>query len=458
MTDARIQPDAELAALAAAHAEGSLTPELAARLERRCADDPTAMRTYLAYLDLEAELSFARVAESNEREVTAVRKIQQPTPSIAIPLGIAAALFIACGVGVYLFTLIPEPAVPDAPAQPIATLIENSGDNLTTPHDYPAEGNQYTAGEYTLDAGRAQFVLTNLVTVDLKGKTRLVMHHNMHATLTAGSASFNCPRGAEGYTVTLPGGARVVDLGTRFNIELDESNRAKINVSKGAIEVRTADGLAIGIEPGTPLRLVDGGTIEWIDHEDIDIVNASFEEPALDGEPYRHGATGWKSLGADEQYGVNGFGPQFTDPVPDGSQLAFINSGAIGQTLDRALVANRRYTLTVAVGNRPGTNSPDYTLELHAGERLLASAVNPASPDKGRFAEAQLVFDCPADHPALGEPLRIVLRSNGSLATQTQNHFDNARLRVEPIPASTDNPPASATHSAAQPSLEGDPR
>jgi hypothetical protein len=268
--------------------------------------------------------------------------------------------------------------------------------------------------------------------VDLIGPCEFEMTGPNRGKLATGRIAAYVPERARGFTLDLPNGGRLVDLGTRFELRVDETG-STLQVFEGRVELHwtsvPGDTQVRTLTPGALVKLIDGRLLPAV--IDLDIVNASFERPIVSGRSYVDHLDGWAPAGAAVNGGVNRYGPDFAEAVPDGAQLAFLNAGAIEQTLDSYLAPGVCYTLSLAVGNRPGANSPDYTVELYAGQTLLVAATNPILPSKGRFARAQLVFDCPSDHPALGRPLRIVLRSGGSLATHVQNHFDDIRLTVE---------------------------
>ena len=128
--------------------------------------------------------------------------------------------------------------------------------------------------------------------------------------------------------------------------------------------------------------------------------------------------------------------------MPDGEQLGFINEGEMWQKLSERLALKTKYTLSLWVGNRPGVLNPDYTVELAVGKTVLISEKNPVVPEQGKFAKATLTYSSGDEHPALGERLKIVLRSNGSLDRYTQNIFDNVQLEVMPVEAEPRSDPS----------------
>lgn len=179
-------------------------------------------------------------------------------------LAVAAAILLAvCGLAAYLFVFPAEtePANPEPSAAPIATLIETSGGGrLTTPQGFASEGTEYAAGAYTLSAGRAQFVLTNRVTVDLRGDTRLRMHSARNVSLDRGSAAFKVPAGASGFVVHLPDRSMVVDLGTAFRVRVDSAGASNVRVTRGTV-AWTPPGepeMSLLLDAGQTAHLVDG--------------------------------------------------------------------------------------------------------------------------------------------------------------------------------------------------------
>jgi hypothetical protein len=78
--------------------------------------------------------------------------------------------------------------------------------------------------------------------------------------------------------------------------------------------------------------------------------------------------------------------------------MAFLNEGEITQVLAETLQPDTAYRLTVWIGNRPGPNSPNYSVELWAGETELAGSENQNIPIKGRLAPVTLNYAC--DDPA----------------------------------------------------------
>ncbi|MFT5449028.1 MAG: hypothetical protein ACI9DC_004215 [Gammaproteobacteria bacterium] len=162
----------------------------------------------------------------------------------------------------------------------------------------------------------------------------------------------------------------------------------------------------------------------------------------------------------------------FTDPTPDGSQVALLfgfgsgrgqpgpDSSTVGeygiqQTLSGVLEANTHYVLQVEVGNiAQGTASsggvfpldgfPGYRIDLMIDDVILASDNNSLTIDEGRFATSTLTFDVGDSHALLGEALKIRLVNlntnvdeNGDPApvgNDIEVDFDFVRLDATEVP------------------------
>lgn len=192
------------------------------------------------------------------REATPRTASTSPTAWV-IASAAAAVITIAGALVVYAVVIasrpVPVPSPPDN--APVATLIDASG-NVMVGNDLAIAGRDYPAREVHLESGTAEFQLTSGANVQIADHARLVLHHNMHASLTAGFARFNCPPSAHGYTVDLPGGARLVDLGTRFDIRIDPTGLIRVYVAEGSVVVKTSGGDAIGFVAGQVAAINDG--------------------------------------------------------------------------------------------------------------------------------------------------------------------------------------------------------
>jgi hypothetical protein len=133
----------------------------------------------------------------------------------------------------------------------------------------------------------------------------------------------------------------------------------------------------------------------------------------------------------------------FTSPIPVGSVVAFINSGAISQTLTGvSVLPNSTYTLSVDVGRRVDVVGVNYSLNLYNGSisNVFCSTPggsNNSSITSGGFADITLTCTTGASVPA--GLLGIELTGDGR-----QVNFDNVQLNVTTNGVSTPEPSALA--------------
>jgi len=199
----------------------------------------------------------------------------------------------------------------------------------------------------------------------------------------------------------------------------------------------------------------------------VPVANPGFEQPPIAAGAFATLAPppGWTGYGP-LNFGARTIGvlhpattTLYTVPPPEGNQvgvvflmdnpqqqLVFANSEAgLQQNLATVLQANRRYVLSVAVGNIGNDvgapflfgGFPGYRVELQAGGVPLATDLGSVLPPEAGFASVSLVVDVGPTHPQLGQPLRLRL-GNRNAAPGIEVNFDDVRLTVQPIAIWTD--------------------
>lgn len=172
----------------------------------------------------------------------------------------------------------------------------------------------------------------------------------------------------------------------------------------------------------------------------ITIINPSFENPVLDDNGYKYGIEGWGYVGLA---GVWNPSTTFYDSIPDGSNVAFVNSGYLYQTISDSdlptLIMDHTYTLEVEVGMRDGyfakySEWPGYSAQLWDIDSgtLLAEENGLTFTEDGTFVTSTLTYIATAETD--GHVYQIRLYSGGDVG---QVNFDNVRLNnnfTEAIP------------------------
>ncbi|MBI1367749.1 MAG: DUF642 domain-containing protein [Planctomycetes bacterium] len=105
-----------------------------------------------------------------------------------------------------------------------------------------------------LTSGRAQLMFKSTAVVDLTGPCEFEMTGPNRGMLTSGKLEAYCRPEAHGFTVDLPGGAKVVDLGTRFTVVANASGRDYVLVREGRVQIS-------GREVQSPTHLLVTGQI-----------------------------------------------------------------------------------------------------------------------------------------------------------------------------------------------------
>ena len=113
----------------------------------------------------------------------------------------------------------------------------------------------------------------------------------------------------------------------------------------------------------------------------------------------------------------------YNQPVPDGTQVAWVNSGAMYQDTSAVLTAGTTYTVIAYVGQRDdyASGSGDVLLETAGGQVLNSSGW--ATPTAGSFEPILFSYTAHNGDPNLGQGLSVWLENEGA-----QADFDEVSL------------------------------
>ncbi len=160
----------------------------------------------------------------------------------------------------------------------------------------------------------------------------------------------------------------------------------------------------------------------------VTINNFSFEADALTFGSYTNNIlTDW-TIVAPTGLLVGAYDPNtFTQPVPNGSNTAYLNPGGEFYQDVGPLVADSTYNFSVFVGQRNDIPLPTYNIQLldASTSALLASGI-PSAPGSGDFAKFNLTFDSAAFSSSVGDNIRIEFSASGT--TTSQVNFDDVTL------------------------------
>jgi hypothetical protein len=188
--------------------------------------------------------------------------------------------------------------------------------------------------------------------------------------------------------------------------------------------------------------------------DSISIQNASFEQVAANNPlaspcngpefcAYNAGnpMPGWVVSGTNASAGQ--FEPSssyLSLPLPDGSIVAYINSGSISQTLAGiSLLPDSVYTLSVDVGRRFDVAAANFSLNLLDGANVFCTSGSNSNGTITAGTFTDITLTCATGATVPGGFLGIELTGDGR-----QINFDNVQLNVTTDTVATPEPSALA--------------
>jgi len=278
--------------------EGRLDETGAARLQELVRSDSEAAWFYVRHAQLQAGLEYDARALSLDLQAqgvlpAALTKLE-PSPETA-----ARSTWISRGVPAAWLSLT---AVAAAVAAAIwfAALIRN--DNLSPQVTVArltreidchwqdgaqrASGSELRVGERLhLLQGMAELTMVDGAQLKLQGPTIIELASAKQVVVHAGRVSAVVPEQAIGFTV-LAKGLKVVDLGTEFGLQVDESGRTEVHVFDGAVELESS----VVALPRTRLEESQALSIDAVRGvvEELRADTASFSPGTGGQEPPRH--------------------------------------------------------------------------------------------------------------------------------------------------------------------------
>jgi hypothetical protein len=242
--------DSELHELLTALLDERLTTEAQHRLEQLLSDYPEARRLYLDYFELHNELYWrdgAAVSSLNPATLahggpspssvqpgkTATRQkvltgLRRTTPWI-----IAVSVLLAAGLIGRTFFLQTAPS--ETPTAVVIATVDAVWSDGRSPL---AAGDEFPAGDFGLETGRATIRASNGAEVSLAAPVRGRLESPSLLRIDAGRATVRCETDTSiGFRVVTPA-AEMIDLGTEFGVQVEASGTSEIHVFEGVVLVR----------------------------------------------------------------------------------------------------------------------------------------------------------------------------------------------------------------------------
>lgn len=247
----------EFSDLVTALLQGTITAAQHRRLEELLLSNPAAQSEYFAHIDLHLALS-RLTNQASDRDPVADVKARERTTSQAgkdwhhqlfWPVSLLAA---SLAVAVVLLPFR-NPSQPQQIAQVPVSLPETAPVVLAEPgpavrlrHAADAElvreyvpelGSALTLEhEYVLVKGMMELEFANGATTILQAPAVFVVNSAERMELKVGNCSVHAPDSAKGFEVVTPR-SRIVDLGTRFSVGVNDAGDSEVQVVEGAAEI-----------------------------------------------------------------------------------------------------------------------------------------------------------------------------------------------------------------------------
>ncbi len=242
------------------HLEDKLTDDQFMQLQQTLAADESARDFYIEFITTHAHLeqiyvdqfSYEENEKRSDREIIhqllTVRRPSSKEWRLAV-LGIPAALLamvMLVTFGIWLGMGFFQKQ-PPATNQQQAIVLENENNN-------DKNNNKQKQEEQTITEGTVELLLPTGVKIFITAPATFQMTGKNEITLSQGILLANITTNkGKGFTVKTPRG-RVVDLGTVFGVEVDQSGTSSVQVFLGKVELFNSFGVKTSLSSGKAMR------------------------------------------------------------------------------------------------------------------------------------------------------------------------------------------------------------
>ncbi len=254
------------------HLDSKLTGEQFSQLKQTLALDESARDFYIELVTVHSQLEqIHKTPFSNKENLNGL--IQKPEPpsklSYVAVMGLPAALLVAICIWI-------GSQLPDKPAeQPVAKVVvvpEIVDYQVTVADTYEVKffndealsiGDRLEADKiYKLDSGQLELLFITGVKASITAPATFAVTGENEINLATGilMAKVTTDKG-RGFTIRTPGGP-VVDLGTLFGVEIENSGTSNVQVFKGNVELANAQGGNINLSEGETMQR-QAGQGQW---------------------------------------------------------------------------------------------------------------------------------------------------------------------------------------------------
>ncbi|MBT7957766.1 MAG: FecR domain-containing protein [Akkermansiaceae bacterium] len=422
--------------------EGRLMGDDLEELQHELRTNPEAKDAYCDYAHLHNALQLRNEGVDSLNVIPMDRAIQRDQRrNFRTAMLISVAVVAIIGVVMSLFIARTPP--------PTLRFSTSPGTDLTISHQLTGEGAPEgqvlePGSSIELSRGTVELEFASGVRGIIQGPAAMTLRREDLLELDKGTAWFEVPPEAIGFKVSTAEMV-VTDLGTEFGIRSRANAPDEVHVFSGKVEILHRKGVKKQSVVTTGQARVAGPVGRWqetalrrdyflselpkTEPKPLVIFEDSFENPAITG------LTNTKPSGWSQDLPAGGIGLNDNDSgklnTPFGSQVMWSNGGAIKTSsliMLEKLIGNGTYTLSVHVGRRSDLHGGTCTIELLAGDTVLATTSEAVSNSSTDFSQVvRLVYTPDESHRHLrGETLAIRLKG------ETQTQFDNVRLEIIP--------------------------
>ncbi|WAC18559.1 FecR family protein [Luteolibacter sp. SL250] len=273
-----MNPAGEFELLLAAVLHGEASPAQLERLRELMRSDASLRAEYVAQMRAHALLRWsAGTATPEESPAAAVVAFPQRRWGRWLA-GVAA-------VGLLGFFLSPRPAEkPQPPAMVKLEVLEASQQGGVGGGSIPiTTGMELSVSELQMPEGSFRFRLGSGVVVGVTGPAELQFFNAMHLRVIRGKVTADVGEEGKGFIVDTAQ-TRVVDLGTRFGVDVAESGHTDVVVFQGEVELYDADRKSGAARPTSVSRLVEGEAVRVNVAKEVSRISSVSSGPVGDDE------------------------------------------------------------------------------------------------------------------------------------------------------------------------------
>jgi hypothetical protein len=271
--------------------DGSASPEQIVRLRKSMSADASLRAEYVLQMRAHALLEWSAGAASTVGEIEP-NVVVAPKRAWGRWLGVAAAIAL---VGLFIGSRKSE-TEKISPTMVKLEVLEamHSGESGGGAMKL-ATGMELAVSELQMPSGSFRFRLGSGVVVGVAGPAELQFFSPMHLRVIRGKVTADVGEHGKGFIVDTAQ-TRVVDLGTRFGVDVAESGHTDVVVFQGEVELHDADTGSEAARSSSVSRLVEGQAVRVNVAKEMSRISSVSSGPEDDDEWSTSGVTDLSSV------------------------------------------------------------------------------------------------------------------------------------------------------------------